>query len=89
MGNCAVITNEEKNYKMMIISDCLSPKAIVDPDLLVALPPKIAASTAIDALTHAIESYTCLRANPVTDVSQYSCHKINCPEWTSGYHEQL
>ncbi|HHX50638.1 MAG TPA: iron-containing alcohol dehydrogenase [Clostridia bacterium] len=77
VGSCAVITNEEKNYKMMIISDCLNPKAaIVDPDLLVALPPKIAASTAIDALTHAIESYTCLRANPVTDALNIHAIKL-------------
>lgn len=45
----------------------LADVAIVDPALTVSLPPKVTAATGIDALTHAIESYVSVNANPVTD----------------------
>lgn len=45
----------------------LADVAIVDPALTISLPPKVTASTGIDALTHAIESYVSVNANPVTD----------------------
>ncbi|MBI2873563.1 MAG: iron-containing alcohol dehydrogenase, partial [Firmicutes bacterium] len=35
--------------------------------LTVTLPPGLTAGTALDALTHAIEAFTCLRASPFTD----------------------
>lgn len=66
--NAAVITNVEKKYKMLLLDDKMTPKkAILDPLLLVDLPPAIAASTGMDALTHAIESYISNAAEPITD----------------------
>lgn len=41
--------------------------AILDPQLLKGLPAQLLASTGIDALTHAVESYTCSAASPITD----------------------
>jgi len=42
--------------------------AVVDPDVLISLPPHLIASTGMDALTHAIEAFTVKAANSITDV---------------------
>ena len=41
--------------------------AILDPDLTIGLPPAVTAATGMDALTHAMESYLSVRANPWAD----------------------
>ncbi|MBP1993780.1 iron-containing alcohol dehydrogenase [Paenibacillus eucommiae] len=41
--------------------------AIVDPQLTVSVPPRVTAATGVDALTHAIEAYISVNANPITD----------------------
>jgi alcohol dehydrogenase class IV len=63
-----VITDTERDVKMLIISDFLMPQAaIVDPMLTLSMPGWVAASTALDALTHAIEAYVSRKAQPLTD----------------------
>jgi len=65
----SVITNLEKRMKPGIGSDYTFAKvAIVDPELMVSLPPRITASTGFDVLAHAIEAYTSTLATPVTDM---------------------
>lgn len=65
----AVITDEEKKYKMSVMDVIkLRPSvAIADPELLLTLPPSLTASTGVDALTHAIEAYTVKVSQPITD----------------------
>lgn len=64
----AVITNPETNVKMVIVSDLLfATIAVLDQRVVANLPGRIAATTGMDALTHAIEAYVALGANPVTD----------------------
>ena len=60
----AVITDSETHHKYAIMDLKLVPKyAILDPELTRELPPKITATTGMDALTHAVEAYTNLTYN--------------------------
>jgi alcohol dehydrogenase class IV len=64
----AVITNPETHVKMVIVSDLMFAKvALLDRRVVAGLPGRIAATTGMDALTHAIEAYVAKGANPVTD----------------------
>lgn len=64
-----VITDTERNVKMMLSSPCLlTSVALVDPLLSLTTPPHLTAAVGVDALTHAIEAYISKRAQPLTDV---------------------
>ncbi|MFZ5632789.1 MAG: iron-containing alcohol dehydrogenase [Bacillota bacterium] len=64
----AVITDTEKKFKMNLLDAKLAARvALVDPATTLSLPPLLTASTGMDALTHAIEAYTCTLATPITD----------------------
>ncbi|HKM10831.1 MAG TPA: iron-containing alcohol dehydrogenase [Bacilli bacterium] len=55
----AVIVNSKTHEKYAINDMKLIPKyAVLDPQLLIGLPGKVTSTTGIDALTHAVESYT-------------------------------
>ena len=54
--------------KYFMGSHCAYPEiAIIDPGLTVSMPPRVTASTGIDALSHAVESLMNKFANPWTD----------------------
>jgi alcohol dehydrogenase len=64
----AVIADHARKLKMMFASYFLLPDiAVLDPRMTMSLPPAITAATAMDALTHAVEAYTCLAKNPISD----------------------
>ncbi len=66
--SAAVIHNQTVDRKVYILDYFLYPQvAILDPHFITSLPPHLTASTAMDALTHAIEAVTSIRANPVCD----------------------
>lgn len=55
----AVVNDTENNLKVGISDNYLRPAvALLDPELTVGLPPYVTACSGIDALVHAIESYT-------------------------------
>jgi alcohol dehydrogenase class IV len=63
-----VITDTQNNIKLSITHDYVIPTAaIIDPALHIGMPKMITASTGLDALTHAIESYVSLNAEPISD----------------------
>ncbi len=64
----SVLSNKETREKAGINSPFLFPEvALLDPELTVSLPPPVTASTGMDALAHAVESYTSLIASPMTE----------------------
>ena len=64
----AVITDEERNFKMSVFSYENIPKyAILDPELIMTAPASIAASCGVDALIHAMEAYLSTAATPFSD----------------------
>lgn len=64
-----VITDRKRKFKAAIGSPLIIPDlALVDPELMVALPHHIAASVGLDALCHAVESYCSRIATPFSEM---------------------
>lgn len=66
--HAAVILDAESHTKLSFVDRNLAPHlAVLDPELTIGLPPKLTAATAMDALTHAIECYTSIQSNPISE----------------------
>ena len=65
----AVITDHGRGIKFNVGGTSLigAHVAVIDPTLMVGLPPEITAATGMDALSHGIECYTCDYHQPFTD----------------------
>lgn len=64
----AILTDVKARLKKAVVSPYILPRvAIVDPLLTVSMPPAVTSSSGIDALTHAIETYT---SNSATILSE-------------------
>lgn len=64
----AIFTDTRDKVKKGIVSPYLLPSvAIVDAELTLTVPPAVTAATGMDALVHAVESYTAIRAGELTD----------------------
>ncbi|MBC7227081.1 MAG: iron-containing alcohol dehydrogenase [Thermoflexales bacterium] len=63
-----VLTDTEEQRKMGLGNrENVADMAIVDPALTVGMPPHLTADTGMDALTHAVEGYTCTWHNDISD----------------------
>jgi len=64
----AIITDTKQNRKRAIGSPHLFPAvALLDPELTVSMPPKLTASTGMDALSHSVEAYVGKLYHPVAE----------------------
>jgi len=64
----AVVTDTNTHVKLNVFDPKAAAKvALIDPSVLLGLPSHIMASCGVDALTHAVEAYTCTLSNPHTD----------------------
>src|ERR687891_1659406 len=65
----AVITDHDRKIKFNVGgTPLIGPHvALIDPELMLGLPPAVTAATGMDALSHAIECYTCDYHQPFTD----------------------
>ena len=67
--NISILKDVQAHTKGGIVSPHIIPDfAIVDPTLTLTLPPGLTASTGMDALCHAVEGYTSLKATFFTDI---------------------
>lgn len=72
----AVIADVENEVKLPFTSYFLMPNAaILDSRMTLTLPAHITAMTAMDAMTHAVEAYTCLGHNPMSEAYAVSAIK--------------
>ena len=66
--NAVLSIRGKEGFKKSFRDDKLVAEyAVVDPDLLISCPPDLIAANGMDALTQLMESYTSLRANPMTN----------------------
>jgi alcohol dehydrogenase class IV len=73
----AILSDTKEKLKKGIVTAHLFPEvAIVDPKLTTGLPPSVTAFTGMDALTHAIESYTSVNATDLTDLLAYRAMEL-------------
>ncbi|MBP1706782.1 MAG: iron-containing alcohol dehydrogenase [Chloroflexi bacterium] len=72
-----IITDAARNVKMLISTPFVIPRvAIVDPLLTLSCPRGLTATIGLDALTHAVEAYVSLKAQPLTDIYCISAIKL-------------
>lgn len=63
-----VLTDPEQQRKLPLGNRAnVADLAIVDPALVAGMPPQLTADTGLDALTHAVEGFTCAWHNDMTD----------------------
>ncbi len=67
---CGVITKEDTNEKAFIMHPSLFPVlAIVDPELMLSVPPQFTAFQGFDALFHSVEGFIAASANLASDMN--------------------
>jgi alcohol dehydrogenase class IV len=73
----SVITDRTRKYKTPIRSPFLIPRlALLDPEVLATLPPLVLASTGMDALTHAYETFVSTLTNPISQALAYDSMRL-------------
>jgi alcohol dehydrogenase class IV len=84
----AVFIRKELKKKEGMNSPYLYPElALLDPELTLSLPPQPTAATGIDALCHAIESYTSINASPMSELMSLEAIRLISDHLRTAVHD--
>ena len=84
----AVITDTERQIKMMMLDAHLMPRvSIVDYELSLTMPAELTAHVGVDTLVHGIEAFVSKRANAMTDALAVSCIQLTARHLLTAYRE--
>ena len=73
----AVVMDQEQGQKVIIFEYFNTPRvALLDPRMTAKLPPSLTATTGMDAMTHAVESYVSQQRNPISDATALHAIKL-------------
>ena len=65
----AIVTTGQSTKKGVVARQLYADVAVLDAELTLGLPPRITATTGVDAMVHAIEAYTsAAQKNPLSDL---------------------
>ena len=82
----SVTTDESVGEKKTVRSEYLLPEAtIIDPLLTLDLPARVTAETGMDALSHAIESYTSVGSNQFFEMFEETAIKLIATSLRAAY----
>ncbi|MEJ2202290.1 MAG: iron-containing alcohol dehydrogenase, partial [Desulfuromonadaceae bacterium] len=85
----AVINDSSEQCKFTIMSRCIAPDiSLTDPDTLQTLPEEYVSTTAIDALSHAVEAYFSVAASTLTDVNALRALSLLAKSFTGAVRER-
>ncbi len=82
-----VISDRAHGHKYTVNDFCLAPHyAILDPKVTLSLPPHLTATTGMDALTHAVETYTGRSTTRTTRTQSMEAVKLIMENIEKAYH---
>lgn len=86
--NISVLTDLKKSLKQPMNDNAMFPKiAVIDPELTLTVPPQVTASTGLDVLAHAIESYWSTLNQPVCSACSVSAARTVFEWLEKAYNE--
>lgn len=86
--NISVLTDTQKNLKNPMNDPAMYPKiAVVDPELTLSVPPQVTASTGLDVLSHAVESYWSTLNQPICSACSVYAAKLVFKWLEKAYNE--
>jgi len=90
-SNTAVVIVSEKRIGSMKTwitgAPVLAEVAVIDPSLIVGLPPRLTAGSGMDALSHTAEAVLSLQANPFSDAISLKAVELVSQNLRTAYHQ--